>query len=160
MKDKYFSNFSCMFLNSKTFSNLYSNFSNSLDLRNLQEQVKKAFCYQKLFWPFTAVQIVLVISFLQILGIRPRFSKVSLDQYNNFYLTVGQNNFGNKIPKTKQFFFKIIYIFFQISRRLHVLSYYSFLFKHCLIGNSICLFLMTGILNKKWTKSRNLSTFI
>ena len=22
-------------------------------LRNLQEQVKKAFCYQKLFWPFT-----------------------------------------------------------------------------------------------------------
>ena len=32
-----FSNFSCMFLNP----------------RNLQEQVKKAFCYQKLFWPFT-----------------------------------------------------------------------------------------------------------
>ena len=24
-----------------------------LDLRNLQEQVKKAICYQKLFWPFT-----------------------------------------------------------------------------------------------------------
>ena len=23
-------------------------------MRNLQEQVKKAFCYQKLFWPFTA----------------------------------------------------------------------------------------------------------
>ena len=22
-------------------------------MRNLQEQVKKAFCYQKLFWPFT-----------------------------------------------------------------------------------------------------------
>ena len=29
------------------------NCSNFLDLRNLQEQVKKAFCYQKLFWPFT-----------------------------------------------------------------------------------------------------------
>ena len=27
-----------------------------LDLRNLQEQAGKAFCYQKLFWPFT-VQI-------------------------------------------------------------------------------------------------------
>ena len=29
------------------------NCSNSLGLRNLQEQVKKALCYQKLFWPFT-----------------------------------------------------------------------------------------------------------
>ena len=37
------------------FSNLNSNCSNSLDLRNLQEQVKKAFCYQKLFGPFTIV---------------------------------------------------------------------------------------------------------
>ena len=36
------------------FSNLNCNFSIFLDLRNLQEQVKKAFCYQKLFWPFTA----------------------------------------------------------------------------------------------------------
>ena len=44
-----FSNFSCMFLNPKIFSNLNSNCSNSLDRRNLQEQVKKAFCSQKLF---------------------------------------------------------------------------------------------------------------
>ena len=34
------------------------NFSNLLDMRNLQQQVKKAFCYQQslcqqLFWPFT-----------------------------------------------------------------------------------------------------------
>jgi hypothetical protein len=35
------------------FSNSNSNCSNWLDLRILQEQVKKAFCYQKLFWPFT-----------------------------------------------------------------------------------------------------------
>ena len=28
------------------------NCSKFLDVRNLQEQVKKAFCYQKLFWPF------------------------------------------------------------------------------------------------------------
>ena len=48
-----FSNFSCMFLNPNIFSNLDSNCSNLLDMRNLQEQVKKAFCYQKLFWPFT-----------------------------------------------------------------------------------------------------------
>ena len=35
------------------FSNLHYNCSNFLDPRNLQEQVKKAFCYQKLFWPYT-----------------------------------------------------------------------------------------------------------
>ena len=35
------------------FSNLNSYCSNIFDLRNLQEQVKKAFCYQKLFWTFT-----------------------------------------------------------------------------------------------------------
>ena len=35
------------------FSNLNSYCSNLSYLRNLQEQVKKAFCYQKLFWPFT-----------------------------------------------------------------------------------------------------------
>ena len=35
------------------FSNFNSNCSDLLDLRNLQEQVKKAFCYQNLFWPFT-----------------------------------------------------------------------------------------------------------
>jgi hypothetical protein len=29
------------------------NCANLLYLRNLQEQVKKAFCYQKLFWSFT-----------------------------------------------------------------------------------------------------------
>jgi len=50
----FFSNFSCMFLNPNSFfSNLNSNWYNFLDMRNLQEQVKKAFCYQKLFWPFT-----------------------------------------------------------------------------------------------------------
>ena len=45
----YVSNFSCMFLYPNNFSNLNSNCSNLLDMRNLQEQVKKAFCYQKLF---------------------------------------------------------------------------------------------------------------
>ena len=43
------SNFYCMFLNPNIFfSNLRSNCSNLLDMRNLQEQVKKAFRYQKL----------------------------------------------------------------------------------------------------------------
>ena len=43
-----FSNFSCIFQIPIFFSNLNSNCSNFLDMRNLQEQVKKAFCYQKL----------------------------------------------------------------------------------------------------------------
>ena len=49
---KSFSNFSCMFLNPNIFSNLNLNYSNLTDLRNLQEQVKKTFCYQKLYRPF------------------------------------------------------------------------------------------------------------
>ena len=48
-----FSNFSCMFLNPNIFFQFEFNCSNLLDMRNLQEQVKKAFCYQKLLWPCT-----------------------------------------------------------------------------------------------------------
>ena len=35
------------------FSNLNYDCSILLDIKNLQEQVKKAFCYWKLFWPFS-----------------------------------------------------------------------------------------------------------
>ena len=63
------------------------NCSYLLDMRNIQEQVKKAFCYQKLFWPFTVR--INCSSYLK------KFSR-SLEQF--FFLTVGQNNFGNKIP--------------------------------------------------------------
>ena len=55
-------------------------------MRNLQEQVKKAFCYQKLFWPFTVR--------INCSSDLKSFSR-SLEQ---FFLTVGQKNFGNKIP--------------------------------------------------------------
>ena len=34
---------------------------------------------------------------LQILGLQPRISKVFLDSLEQFFLTVGQNNVGNKI---------------------------------------------------------------
>ena len=85
----------CMFLN-LIFFILNSNCFNLLDMINLQKQVKKAFCYQKLFWPFTVFSSDLKI----VANSRPsasnfkRFSR-SLEQ---FFLTVGQNNFGNKIP--------------------------------------------------------------
>ena len=49
------SNFSCMFLNPNIFSNLNFDCSDLLDMRKLQEQVEKAFCYQKFFWPFTVI---------------------------------------------------------------------------------------------------------
>ena len=38
-----------MFTNPTFFSNLNSNCSNLLDVRNLMEQVKKGFCYQRFF---------------------------------------------------------------------------------------------------------------
>ena len=49
IKKKPFSNFSCMFLNPSNFSNLNYGCSNPLGLKNHQEHVKKALCYQKLF---------------------------------------------------------------------------------------------------------------
>ena len=68
-------------------------------MRNLQEQVKKAFCYQKLFWPFT-VWINCSSDLKNFKNSRPSASNFknfsrSLEQ---FFLTVGQNNFGDKIP--------------------------------------------------------------
>ena len=70
-----------------------------IKLRNLQEQVKKAFCYQKLFWPFT-VWINCSSDLKNYANSWPSASNFksfsrSLEQ---FFLTVGQNNFGNKIP--------------------------------------------------------------
>ena len=68
-------------------------------MRNLQEQVKKAFCYQKLLWPFT-VWINCSSDLKYLANSQPSASNFksfsgSLEQ---FFLTVGQNNFGNKIP--------------------------------------------------------------
>ena len=70
--------------------------SNLLDLRNLQEQVKKAFCYQKLFWPFT-VWINCFSDLKKFENSRPSASNFksfsqSLEQF------FSQNIFGNKIP--------------------------------------------------------------
>ena len=54
-----------------------------LDLRNLQEQVKKAFCFKNvLTFPCSN-------KLLQIFDFQPQISKVFLDHLNNF---------GNKMP--------------------------------------------------------------
>ena len=94
-----FPNFSCMFLNPNTFSNSNSNCSNSYDLRNLQEQVKKALCHQKLFWPFT-IWINCssdLKNFANSLPSASNFTSFSRS-LEHFFLTVGQNNFANKVP--------------------------------------------------------------
>ena len=84
-----------MFLNLNNSSNLNSNCSNLLDIRNHQEQVKKAFCYQKLFWPFTV--------WINYFSDRQNFCKFSLEFQTFFsitrtiFLNLGQNNVGNKI---------------------------------------------------------------
>ena len=68
-------------------------------MRNLQEQVKKAFCYQKSFWPFTV--------WINCSGDLKKYSnsRPSASNFKSFsrslewlFLTVGQNNFDNKIP--------------------------------------------------------------
>ena len=72
------------------------NCSNFLDLRNLQEQVKKAFCYQKLFWPFT-VQTNCFSDHKIFAHSASNFKSFSRS-LEHFFLTVDQNNSGNKIP--------------------------------------------------------------
>ena len=67
-------------------------------LRNLQEQVKKAFCYQKLFWPFT-VWINCSSDLKKIANSQPSASnyKSFSQSLEQFFLTVVQYNFGTKI---------------------------------------------------------------
>ena len=106
-----------------------SNCSNLLDIRNLQEQVKKAFCYQKLFCPLSSCQEFLIHYFCPFTvwincssdlktfaNSQPSASNFksfsrSLEQ---FFLTVGQNNFGNKIP----FFFSSQNAIFALKHKL------------------------------------------
>ena len=64
-------------------------------MRNLQGQLEKALCYQKLFWPFTVSIFIITRTF--------------------FFLAVGQNNFGNLIPfpscpKMSKNYFNAIYV--------------------------------------------------
>ena len=70
-----------------------------LDMRNLQQQVKKVFCYQKLFWPF-AVWVNCSSDLKKISNSRPSASnfKSFSRSLEHIFLTVCQNNFGNKIP--------------------------------------------------------------
>ena len=79
-------------------------------MRNLQEQVKKAFCLlPKFFLTFHCLKkiVLVILKILQILGLQPQISKVFSRSLELFFLTVGQNNFGNKIPF---FFFCVAFL--------------------------------------------------
>ena len=85
---------------SKVYQRSFSNFSGMFLWETSREQVKKAFCYQQFFWPFT-VWINCSCNLGNFANSWPSASNFksfsrSLEQ---FFLTVGQNNFGNKIPK-------------------------------------------------------------
>ena len=80
------------------FSNLNYNCSD-LIWETSRNKLKKHFVTNNFSDLSLFQQIVLVISkFLQILGLQPRISKVFLGDLEQFFLTVGQNNFWNKIP--------------------------------------------------------------
>ena len=81
------------------FSNLNYNCSKLFDMRKLLEQVKKAFCYQILFWPFT-VWINCSRDLKNFANSQPSASnfKRFFSITRNIFLTVGLNNVGNKIP--------------------------------------------------------------
>ena len=66
---------------------------------NLHEKVRKSFCYQKLFWPFT-VWINCSSDLKNFANSQPSTSnfKSFSQRLEQFFLTVGQNNFDNKIP--------------------------------------------------------------
>ena len=106
-------------------------------MRNLQEQVKKAFCYQKLFWLFTvwincsSDRKILLKSEAE----GREFAKV-LRSLEQFFLTVGQNNFGNKIP----FFLIIIIQWWLYAERIHFWNLQLEIWQSHEYLSAICLF--------------------
>ena len=76
-----------------------SNCSNFSDVRNIQDQVKKAFCYQKLFWPFT---VWINCSNCSDSWPSASNSKSFPRSHKQYFLTVGQNHFGKKTPSLNE----------------------------------------------------------
>ena len=76
-------------------------FSKSIYLRwpTKYKKVKKVFCYEKLFWSFT-IWMNCSSDLQNFANSWPSASnfKIFSQSLEQFFLTVGQNNFGNKIP--------------------------------------------------------------
>ena len=73
-----------------------------------------------MFWPFTVWIPKLFSKILKILGLQPRISK---EQY---FLTVGQKNFGNKIPFLKWFQPIVMALRFHLTKHSHAISHVPF----------------------------------
>ena len=113
-------------------------------MRNLQEQVKKAFCYQKLFWPFT-VWMNCYSDLKNFASSRPSASNFkwfsgSLEQ---FFHTVSWNNFGNKIPFLTSWllsdFFEAVRILWLISLLIKPLFCCCDYVKKCIFFLCFCI---------------------
>ena len=110
---KPFSNFSCMFLNPNIFFQIWIlilliYYIWETSSRNKLK--KKTFYYQKLFWPFT-VWINCSCDLKKFANFWPSGSnfKRFFWSLKHFFLAVGQNNSGNKIPSYP---YKIYCVFF------------------------------------------------
>jgi hypothetical protein len=81
------------------FSDIFDSCLQWVCVVHVQEQIKKTFCYQKLFWAST-VWINCSSDFKKFENSRPSASnfKKKSGLLEWFFLIVGQNNFGNKIP--------------------------------------------------------------
>ena len=98
-KKAFFFYFFLHFSKSQYFFHLNYNCSNSLDKKNLQEHVEEKFCYQKLFGPFNVqTNCTSDCEYLLKLEAKSREFARILRSLEHFFLRVGQNNFGNKVP--------------------------------------------------------------
>ena len=67
-------------------------------MRNLQEQVKKSFCYKKLFKPCNvSINVQVISGILQILVLQPQISKVFFWSLEAIFSHSNQNNFDAEI---------------------------------------------------------------
>ena len=84
-----------MFLNPNNLSNLNSNCFDLLDLRNLQQKSKKVFSFQKLLFKKNCSSDLKLFATSRPSASNFKCFSQSLEQ---FFLTVCQNKFGDKIP--------------------------------------------------------------
>ena len=121
--EKLFSIFSCVFLNPYNFFLLEFYF-----IRFEKPPVKKSFrCYQNLFRPFTVwINCSSYLkNFAKSRPSEPRITKKILRSLEQFFLTVGQNNFGNKIPYFLSWEFPFIFNFNGISTKHLIKCWFS-----------------------------------
>jgi hypothetical protein len=99
-------------------------------MRNLQEQVKKAFCYQKIVH-FLKKLFYWSQNFCKFSAFSLEFQKFFPPSLEQFFLTVGQNNFGKKIPRNsgKQIALPSLSWINKVEHDFHV----DFMFEHMAI---------------------------